>query len=235
MNRPTRIIITLVALLCVALLGRISLAAQPPIATATTEAWRLGVTSEGGATYAAIIGRPASIAASFRSDRGVKDIFFAFPASGRTQTVESAAYQILQRSGAYTSTASLALEVRNSSGALQRTVSAAPINIQAAATGAWATLALAATPASLTIAPGEYLVFHFALGGAAAGNLDVRPVFEVVVTSDPGAASTPTATATVTATATATTTPTATATVTATATATTTPARPKVYLPVVRR
>jgi hypothetical protein len=227
MSRPTRIIMTVAVLLCVALLGWSSLAAQPSITTATAEVWRLGVTSEGDATYAAILGRPASVAASFRSNRDVKDIFFAFPASGRTQTVASAAYRILQRSGTYTGTASLALEVRNSSGALQRTVSAAPVDLQTAATGAWATLVLAASPASLTIAPGEYLVFHFALGGAAAGNLDVRPVFEVVVTSDPGAASTPTATATSTAT--------ATATSTATATATSTPARPKVYLPVVGR
>ena len=181
MSRPTRIITTVAVLLCVALLGRIGLAAQPPIATATTEVWRLGVTSEGDATYAAIIGRPASIAASFRSNRSVKDIFFAFPASGRTQTVESAAYRILQRSGTYTSTASLTLEVRSSSGALQRTVSAAPVNLQTAATGAWATLALAASPASLTIAPGEHLVAHFALAGAPAGTLDVRPMFEVVV------------------------------------------------------
>ena len=181
MSRLYRIITTVTVVLCTALMGRIGLAAQPTATIATSETWRLGITSEDGATDAALVGRPASIAAAFRSNRGVQDIFFAFPASGRTQTVQSAAYRLLQRSGTYTSTASLTLEVRSSSGALQRTVSAAPVNLQTAATGAWAALALAASPASLTIAPGEHLVAHFALGGAAAGNLDVRPTFEVVV------------------------------------------------------
>jgi len=160
------------------------------VVAAPVEAWRLGVTSEGDASYNAVIGRLVDASASFRSNRGVRDMFFAFPASGRTQTIQSAAYQLLQRSGTYTSTASLTLEVRSSSGALQRTVSAAPVNLQTAATGAWATLALAASPASLTIAPGEHLVVHFALAGAPAGDLDVRPVFEVIVSSDPAATST---------------------------------------------
>jgi hypothetical protein len=61
----------------------------------------------------------------------------------------------------------------------------------------WITLALDASPANLTITPGEHLVAHFALAGASAGNLDVRPVFEVTVTSDPGATSTPTPTTTI--------------------------------------
>ena len=56
-----------------------------------------------------------------------------------------------------------------------------PVDLQTAATGVWATLALAASPASLTIAPVEHLVAHFALAGAPAGTLDVRPMFEVVV------------------------------------------------------
>jgi len=190
MSRLYRIITTITVLLCIVLLSRSGLAAQLTAATTTSEVWRLGITSEDGAADAALAGRPVSIAAAFRSNRGVRDMFFAFPASGRTQTIQSAAYQLLQRSGTYTSTASLTLEVRSPSGALQRTVSAAPVNLQTAATGAWATLALAASPASLTIAPGEHLVVHFALAGAPAGDLDVRPVFEVIVNSDPAATST---------------------------------------------
>ena len=181
MSRLYRIITTITVLLCIVLLSRSGLAAQLTAATTTSEVWRLGITSEDGAADAALAGRPVSIAAAFRSNRGVRDMFFAFPASGRTQTIQSAAYQLLQRSGTYTSTASLTLEVRSPSGALQRTVSAAPVNLQTAATGAWATLALAASPASLTIAPGEHLVVHFALAGAPADALDVRPMFEVVV------------------------------------------------------
>ncbi len=148
---------------------------------APAEAWRLGVTSEGDASYNVVIGRLVDANASFRSNRGVRDIYYIFPAPASARTVKSAAMNIVSRSGTYTSTASLTLEVRNSSGALQRTVSAAPVDLQTTATGAWTTLALAATPASLTIAPGEHLVAHFALAGAPAGDLDVRPTFELVV------------------------------------------------------
>ena len=151
------------------------------VVAAPVEAWRLGVTSEGDASYNAVIGRLVDASASFRSNRGVTDIYYIFPAPASARTVQSAALNIIGRSGTYTSTASLTLEVHNSSGTLQRTVSAAPVDLQTAAPGAWADLALAASPASLTIAPGEHLVAHFALGGAAAGNLDVRPMFELVV------------------------------------------------------
>ena len=242
MSTIARIITTTAVLLCVALLGRVGLAAQPPGVAITTEAWRLGVTSEGDAGIATLIGRDASIAASFRSNRDVKDIFFIFPASARALNIESAAYHLLQRSGTYTGTASLALEVRSANGALQHTVSSAPVDLEAAATGAWANLALAATPADLTIEPGEHLAFRFALDGGAAGDLDVRPVFEVIVSNDPGLepTATPTATRTATPTATRTATPTATRTATPTTTrtatpTTTTPAQKKMYLPLVRR
>jgi hypothetical protein len=221
MSRLYRIITAVAVVLCTALLGRIGLAAQPTATIATSEAWRLGITSEDGAADAALVGRPASIAAAFRSNRGVQDIFFAFPASGRTQTVQSAAYRLLQRSGTYTSTTSLTLEARDSSGTLLRTVSAAPVDLQTVATGAWAALPLDASSASLAIAPGEHLVAHFALAGAPAGTLDLRPVFEIIVTSDPGTAATSTPTATATATATPLTTPTTT--------------QSTLYLPVVER
>jgi hypothetical protein len=262
MSMIARMITTAAVLLCVALLGRIGLAAQPPGVAVTTEAWRLGMTSEGDARIAALIGRDAGIAASFRSNRSVSDIFFILPASARALNVETAAYHLLQRSGTYTGTASLALEVRSANGTLQHTVSSAPIDLQAAATGAWADLALSATPADLAIEPGEHLVFRFALDGGSAGNLDVRPVFEVIVTNDPGVTATLTATPTSTSTPTTTpittstttstptatpmTTPTATSTPTTTSTtatptttktptATTTPAQKKVYLPLVMR
>ena len=151
------------------------------VVAAPVEAWRLGVTSEGDAGYNAVIGRLVDASASFRSNRSVQDSYYIFPAPASTRTIQAAALNIISRSGTYTSTANLTLEVRDSSGALQRTVSAAPVDLQTAATGVWATLALAASPASLAIAPGEHLVAHFALAGASAGNLDVRPMFELVV------------------------------------------------------
>jgi hypothetical protein len=149
--------------------------------TAPTEAWGLGIASEGDASYNVVIGRLVGANASFRSNRSVTDIYFIFPAPASSRTITSAAWNIVSRSGAYTGTASLTLEVRDFSGALQHTVSSAPIDLQAATTGAWTDLALSATPADLTIEPSEYLTFRFALDGGSAGNLDVRPMFEVVV------------------------------------------------------
>lgn len=148
---------------------------------APAEAWRLGVTSEGDPSYTSLIGRLVDASASFRSNRGVTDIYYIFPAPASPRVVTAAALNIVRRSGSYASTASLTLEVRDASGALQRTVSAAPTDMQTAATGTWSSLALDTSPASLTIAPGEHLVAHFALAGAPAGDLDVRPMFEVVV------------------------------------------------------
>ena len=148
---------------------------------APAEAWRLGVTSEGDAGYNAVIGRLVDTSASFRSNRSVQDSYYIFPAPASARTIQSAALNIISRSGTYTSTTSLTLEVRDSSGALLHTVSAAAVDLQTAATGTWAMLPLDASPASLTIAPGEHLVAHFALAGAPSGTLDVRPVFEVVV------------------------------------------------------
>jgi hypothetical protein len=150
-------------------------------AAAPAEAWRLGVTREGSASYSMVLGRLVDSSASFRSNRGVEDSYYIFPAPASARVVTAAALNIISRSGTYTSTASLALEVRDAGGALQRTVSAAPLDLQTAATGAWVSLALDAGPANLTIAPGEHLVAHFTLAGAPAGDLDVRPVFEVVV------------------------------------------------------
>jgi hypothetical protein len=149
--------------------------------TAPAEAWRLGVASEGDASYNAVIGRLVGENASFRSNRGVTDFYYIFPAPASSRTITSAAWNIVSRSGAYTGTASLTLEIRDFSGALLHTVSSAPVDLQAATTGAWTDLALSATPADLTIEPGEYLAFRFALDGGSAGNLDVRSMFEVVV------------------------------------------------------
>ena len=88
------------------------------VVAAPVEAWRLGVTSEGDAGYNAVIGRLVDASASFRSNRGVRDIYYIFPAPASARTVKSAALNIISRSGTYTSTASLTLEVRSSSGAL---------------------------------------------------------------------------------------------------------------------
>jgi hypothetical protein len=230
MTSSTRIIATATTLLLAVLLGRTAwpaarLPAAPAAVTAAGEAWRLGVTSEGSASYDSLVGRPAEITAAFRSNRGVTDMYFIFPAPGRTVTVQAAAYDILRRTGTYTGSASLALEVRGFDGSLKRTVSAAPVDLQSAAIGGWSNLTLAASPANLALAPGEALAFHFALDGISTGDLDVRPAFEVLLTGEPTLSPTSTATSTATATPTA----------TATAAPTKTPVQHKLDLPIVQR
>jgi hypothetical protein len=193
--KSLRIIIAAIsALLCMAFLIQIGQAAMLANTPATTETWRLGVTSEGDAAQSALIGRSASVVASFRSNRDVQDIYFLLPASGREQIIQSAAYRIIQRTGSYTSTAQLTLEVYDAAGTLLRTASAAPIDLQTATTGSWADLPLSATSAQLIIAPREYLIARFSLGGGSAGDLDIRPEFEIVVTH--GTVTAPTATVT---------------------------------------
>src|SRR4051812_7940034 len=86
---------------------------QQAVVVAPVEAWRLGVTSEGDASYNAVIGRLIDTSASFRSNPNVQDSYYIFPASASTRTIQSAALNIISRSGTYTSTASLTLEVRD--------------------------------------------------------------------------------------------------------------------------
>jgi hypothetical protein len=51
--------------------------------------------------------------------------------------------------------------------------------MQAAATGVWTDVTLSGSATDLEVAPGEVLAFHFALSSAAGNDLDVRPIFEV--------------------------------------------------------
>ncbi len=159
----------------------LAFAPQSPEAATTTEFWKLGVTSENDAAYSAVIGRAVSSVAALRSSRGVSDIYYFFPAPATAKTVQTAQLYLLGRSGAYPGTATLTLEVRDYAGVLQHTVSTSSLDIQTTAVGAWLPISLSADPANLTLAPGEVLLFHFQLDGASAGDLDVRPLFEVQV------------------------------------------------------
>ena len=146
-----------------------------------SEYWRLGFTVEGSPAFSTVVGRAVSPAAAFRSDRSASDLYFAFPAYAISKSVQSAQFYLLSRTGAYSGDATLSLEVLDAAGGLQHTVSAAAIDLEAAATGTWTAVSLSASAANLTIAPGQFLAFHFQLSGAPGGNLDVRPIFEVRV------------------------------------------------------
>jgi len=115
--------------------------------------------------------------AAFRSVRAA-NINFAFPAPAMVKTVTAARYYIISRSGSYGGNALLALRVYNFSGVLQRTITTAAVDLETAPLGSWQSLSLLANQA---INPGEFLAFHFALSADSGGNLDVRPIFEVIV------------------------------------------------------
>jgi hypothetical protein len=145
------------------------------------ETWKSGVTLEGDPGYANIEGRLLASSASFRSDRGVQDIYFAFPAAATARTVQLANFMIADRTGAYSGAATMTLEVLSFDGALQRTVSAQAVDLQTADLAQWAGLTISSNPDDLSIQPGEFLAVHFHLSDSPNGDLDVRPIFEIQV------------------------------------------------------
>lgn len=155
--------------------------ASPQAAGDPTEVWRLGFTFEGTADYATAIGRLASNVASFRSNRGVANIYFAFPPAASAKTVQAASVYIITRTGTYSGDATLALKVFSLAGVAQRTVSATSLDLETAATGAWTALTLSPTSADLALNAGEYLAFEMTLSVGSGDDLDVRPMFSVQV------------------------------------------------------
>ncbi len=160
----------------------VSLAAAGDVKAAVTarEVWRLGFTREGSVDYSAVIGRVAGDVAAFRSQQA-PDIYYIFPAPAASKTIQSAHFYLLSRTGSYGGSATLALEVIRFDGALQHTASSGSIDLAAAAASAWTGVALSGTADDLVVDAGEFLAFHFHLDGAAGGDLDVRPMFEVEV------------------------------------------------------
>jgi hypothetical protein len=150
------------------------------LSAAQSETWNLGVTVEGAPTYRAVIGRLMSDVGAFRSARTVQAATI-FPAPASARTVQAASFYLLSRTGAYSGTATLSLKIFDYAGTLQHIASATSIDLQTAPTGVWTPIALSGTPGDLIISPGEFLAFCFTLSDVAAGDLDVRPVFEVSV------------------------------------------------------
>jgi hypothetical protein len=177
----TFLILSLLSLALLALSGEQAARAQESDPAApdalSDEAWRYGVTVEGTLSYLALDGRLLSEVAAFRSARNA-DIYFVFPAPATAKTVTAARYYLVSRSGAYSGTANLWLQVYNFAGVFQRTVTSTVVDLETAPTGSWVTLGLLSTR---TVNPGEFLTFHCDLSTAAGGTLDVRPIFEVIL------------------------------------------------------
>ena len=150
------------------------------LAAIPSETWNLGITVEGAPAYRAVIGRLMSDVGAFRSAH-TPQAATIFPAPASARTVQAAGFYLLSRTGAYTGTATLSLVIYDYAGTPQHTVSATGVDLQTAPTGVWTPIALSGTPGDLVISPGEFLAFCFTLSEAAAGDLDVRPLFEVSV------------------------------------------------------
>ncbi len=149
-------------------------------ASLSSENWNTGITIEGAPAYNAVVGRLVSDVGVFRSARAAQGATI-FPAPASERTIEAASVYILSRSGTYTGAATLSLAVYDFSGTLKHKVNSVDIDLQTSPTGAWVPLTLSSTASDLSIAPGEFLAFCYTLDGAAGGNLDIRPFFDVSV------------------------------------------------------
>ncbi len=146
-----------------------------------SERWSVGTYVEGPPTYLATSGRFLGTSAAVRSNRGVTEMAFVFPATSGTKTMAGAGFYLLSRTGVYNGDATLSLRTYSYDGVLQRTVSAANVDLETVAIGQWYTVPLSANSDDLTIHPGEFLVFHVALSGASDNDLDARLMFDVAV------------------------------------------------------
>jgi len=144
------------------------------------ETWELGFTTE-TANYAdAVTGRILG-KAIFRSNRGITDTYYIFPAPAVTKTVQSASI-FLSRDGAYDGgTANLSLEIFNYAGEHQHTVSAADIDLGTVITGSLQSVSLTGVAAAKEIAPGEFLAFHVNFSDGPGGTLKATLDFQVDV------------------------------------------------------
>ncbi|GAP12698.1 hypothetical protein LARV_00434 [Longilinea arvoryzae] len=156
-------------------------AQSPALPGAGGERWSVGTYVEGSPTYLAATGRFLESSGVFRTNRGVTELAYIFPAAATVKTVDGASFYILNRTGAYSGNVWLSLRVYDYAGTLKRSVSLANVDLEAAATGQWVALPLSATAGNLVINPGEFLAFHAALSGVAGDNLDARLLFDVVV------------------------------------------------------
>lgn len=143
--------------------------AAPPV--------RQGVTVEGAATLTALAGRGLTNVAALRSSQAVSTVYFVFPPVAEARTLATASLVLLSRTGVYPATASLDLVVVNYAGELQRRLSTAAIDVQTAGTGAWQSLPLTT---NASVGPTELLAMRLTLASGPAGDLDVRPAFEIV-------------------------------------------------------
>ena len=162
--------------------GRTAYAANVQQATAPgVEYWRAGHTVEGGLNGGSIAGRILDPVASFRSNRGVNDIYFYLAAPSHTTWVKEASFYILDCTGTFTEVANMTLEILSLEGILQHQVSEAEYNFTTWPTGNWNSITLNTEQDHTQIDPGEMLAFHVQFQPSYSGDLALHSLFEVKV------------------------------------------------------
>jgi hypothetical protein len=141
----------------------------------------MGVMVHGAPTYGAVAGRMVSQTAAYRAKSGVAEMSMVFPAPGAGRSIATARMYILSKTG-YGGTASLNLNIYTIDGVLVHTVTSAPVDFLAAATGSWQLLSLSADTNNLYISPGEFLVAQVTLDPAPPADdaFDARVMFEIL-------------------------------------------------------
>lgn len=117
----------------------------------------------------------------YPSDFADADFINNFTPPAITKTVHATNLLLISREGSYPETFTLVFEARDFAGTLKRTISAASVDLKAAAVGEWVSVPLSANPADWVIYPGEYLAVHVARGGAQGGDLIIWGHFQAIV------------------------------------------------------
>ena len=181
--KKTRTVITI--LTCLVLLLAIPAMVQAGVAAqekaTIDEIINLGTTVHGPPTYGAVAGRMVSQTAAFRAKTGVTEMSMIFPAPGAGRLISTARMHILSKTG-YSGTVTLNLYIYSMDGTLANTVTSAPVDLLAAASGDWISLDLSADSLNRSIAPGEFLAAQVTLNPAPAadGEFDARVMFEIL-------------------------------------------------------
>jgi hypothetical protein len=182
MKKIKTVVIALVCLLLVLALPAIAQAGvQADTKGTIDEIVNMGVMVHGAPTYAAVAGRMVSQTAAYRAKSGVANMSMIFPAPGAGRSIATARMYVLSKT-AYTGNVTLNLYIYSLNGVLAHTVTSAPFDLEAAATGSWILLSLSADTNNLYISPGEFLAAQVTLSPMPLndGDFDARVMFEIL-------------------------------------------------------
>ncbi|PKO17765.1 MAG: hypothetical protein CVU39_04600 [Chloroflexi bacterium HGW-Chloroflexi-10] len=150
-------------------------ARQEASLSGTAERWSSGVMVDGPLEYAAIAGRMVTNAAAFRADPAVPDKYFVFPAPAVQRTLESAKFQIIERSETVSGFPQMQLGIYKLDGSLVQMISTT-VDLATAETDAWLDFQLVESTSGILLLPGQFLAVHYTGGDTT---FSVYPIFDI--------------------------------------------------------